>query len=198
MVWLDTIMPSGAAALLPARGDAARYAAGKQMPGIRALEGGWRRSNARTRNRKNPRPRQDRSRRFWRKMARGGYLSTESLKAFAARRRTTVLALILMGSPVWGLRPMRALRWAFTARPRFGITNLPAAPLHSFTASLKSSSKNSAAVFLGVPHFSARCATIFDLLIGFAIEFLSPLLFSFSKVLRACGRSQTVSGRARA
>src|SRR5689334_5537761 len=70
------------------------------------------------------------------------YFKTASLKAFAARRRTTVFALILMASPVAGLRPMRALRCAFTARPMPGITNLPAAPLHSFTAKLKSSSQN--------------------------------------------------------
>src|ERR1700729_44039 len=99
------------------------------------------------------------------------YFSAASLKAFAARRRTTVLALILMASPVCGLRPMRALRCAFTARPRFGMTNFPAEPLHSFTASLNSSSKNCAAVFLGVPTFSAMWDTIFDLLIGFAILF---------------------------
>lgn len=104
------------------------------------------------------------------------YLSTASLNAFAARNRTTVLALILMASPVAGLRPIRALRCALTARPRPGITNLPA-PLDSFTASLNSSSKNYATCFFdtgfsGVLTFSARCATIFDLLIGPAIHFL--------------------------
>src|SRR2546427_6751487 len=102
------------------------------------------------------------------------YERAASLKALAARRRTTVLALILMASPVCGLRPMRALRWAFTARPILGMTNFPAAPLHSLTASLKSSSKNIAAVFFGVPHFSAMYATIFDLLIGFDIWVVSP------------------------
>src|SRR5438132_14412477 len=71
---------------------------------------------------------------------------------------------------------MRALRWALTARPRFGITNLPAPPLHSFTANLKSSSKNELTIFLGVSHFSARWPTILDLLIGFAISFVSPPL----------------------
>src|SRR5579883_2100456 len=60
------------------------------------------------------------------------YFRTASLNAFDARSRTTVLALILMASPVCGLRPMRALRCAFTARPMFGITNLPAPPLHSY------------------------------------------------------------------
>src|SRR5579864_6173052 len=73
-----------------------------------------------------------------------------SLRAFAARKRTTVFALILIASPVCGLRPMRALRCAFTTRPMFGMTNLPAPPLASFTASLNSSSKNCAATFLEV------------------------------------------------
>ena len=43
-----------------------------------------------------------------------------SLAALATRNFTTVLALILMASPVWGLRPMRALRSAFTRRPMPG------------------------------------------------------------------------------
>src|SRR5713101_7650074 len=108
------------------------------------------------------------------------YFKTASLNAFAARRRTTVLALILIASPVAGLRPMRALRCAFTARPIFGITNLPAPPLHSLTARLKSSSKNWAAVFFDVPHFSAMLATTLLLVIGLAaIEFVYPPEFSF-------------------
>src|ERR1035441_5814375 len=41
-----------------------------------------------------------------------------SLAALATRNFTTVLALILIGSPVCGLRPMRALRSAFTSLPR--------------------------------------------------------------------------------
>src|SRR5271154_3922121 len=103
------------------------------------------------------------------------YFKMASLNAFAARRRTTVLALILIASPVAGLRPMRALRCAFTARPMPGITNLPA-PLASFTASLNSSSKKAAACFLeigfsGVLTLSAMWAMIFDLLNGVAIEF---------------------------
>src|ERR1700685_1499927 len=96
------------------------------------------------------------------------YFRTASLSAFDGRKRTTVFALILIASPVWGLRPMRALRCAFTTRPMFGITNLPAAPLASFTASLNSSSKKRTAVFLGVTHFSAMCDTILLLLIGLA------------------------------
>jgi hypothetical protein len=38
------------------------------------------------------------------------YFRTASLRTLEGRRRTTVFALILIDSPVWGLRPMRALR----------------------------------------------------------------------------------------
>src|SRR5262249_34515458 len=103
-----------------------------------------------------------------------------SFRALAGRRRTTVLALILIASPVCGLRPMRALRCAFTTRPMPGITNLPAPPLASFTASLCNSSKKRAACFFGVLSFSAMCATIFVLLSGLAaIYFAYPPDFSF-------------------
>src|ERR1700733_264542 len=102
---------------------------------------------------------------------RRSYLRTASLSAFDGRRRTTVFALILIASPVWGLRPIRALRCALTTRPNPGITNLPALPLASFTASLKSSSKKRAAVFLGRLVFSARCETILVLLKGLAAIF---------------------------
>src|SRR5208337_1708599 len=55
------------------------------------------------------------------------------------------------------------------------MTNLPALPLASFTASLWSSSKKEATVFLAVPTFSAMCATIFVLLSGLAaISFAYP------------------------
>src|ERR1700684_2523965 len=40
-----------------------------------------------------------------------------SLATLATRNLTTVFALILIGSPVWGLRPMRALRSALTSLP---------------------------------------------------------------------------------
>src|ERR1700733_12577201 len=108
--------------------------------------------------------------------AESDYFSTASLNAFAARKRTTVLALILIASPVAGLRPMRALRCAFTARPIPGITNLPAL-FASFTASLNSSSKKATTCFLDtgfseVLTLSAMCAMILDLLSGVAIEFL--------------------------
>src|SRR5262249_8624095 len=113
-----------------------------------------------------------------------GYLRTASLKALAGRRRTTVLALILMASPVAGLRPMRALRCAFTARPIPGITNLPEL-LASFTASLNSSSKKVETCFFDtglspVLTLSARCAIILDLLKGVAIEILFLLRPQFA------------------
>src|ERR1700730_7213568 len=119
------------------------------------------------------------------------YFRTASLNAFAARNRTTVLALILIASPVAGLRPIRALRCAFTARPRPGITNLPA-PFVSFTASLKNSSKKDATCFLdtgfsGVLTFSAMCAMILDLLSGFAIEYFFLLVvISFCTLSSGC------------
>src|ERR1700727_578069 len=102
---------------------------------------------------------------------RKNYFRTASLSAFDGRKRTTVFALILIASPVWGLRPMRALRCALTTRPNPGITNLPALPLASFTASLKSSSKKRVAFFLGVPTFSARGERILVLLKGLAAIF---------------------------
>src|SRR5258707_10118929 len=108
------------------------------------------------------------------------YFRIASFNAFAGRRRTTVLALILIASPVCGLRPMRALRCALTTRPMPGITNLPAPPLASFTASLCNSSKKRAACFFAVPSFSAICETIFVLLSGLAaIYFAYPPEFSF-------------------
>ena len=48
-----------------------------------------------------------------------------SLAALATRNLTTVFALILIAAPVCGLRPMRALRSAFTKRPMPGITKTP-------------------------------------------------------------------------
>src|SRR5689334_21313412 len=106
------------------------------------------------------------------------YFKTASLKAFAARRRTTVFALILIASPVAGLRPMRALRCAFTARPIPGMTNLPEL-LASFTASLNNSSKKAAVCFFEIGlsvvlTLSAICAMILDLLNGVAIDFQFP------------------------
>src|SRR5205807_8013743 len=70
-----------------------------------------------------------------------------SFAALATRNFTTVLALIWMGSPVCGLRPMRALRCAFTRRPRPGTTNTPLF-LVSLIAVSARCSRNAAAVLL--------------------------------------------------
>ena len=128
-------------------------------------------------------------------LARRAYFRIASLNALAARKRTTVFALILIGSPVCGLRPMRALRCALTARPRFGITNLPAPPLHSFTASLNSSSKNAATVFFGVPLFRQ---VRHDLRLAQRLCHL--ISFSSSKLISSCSVSphEYALGRARA
>src|SRR5215469_18302733 len=64
-----------------------------------------------------------------------------SLATLATRNFTTVLALILMVSPVCGLRPRRALRSAFTSLPMPGIVNSPFF-LVSFTAVSASRSRN--------------------------------------------------------
>src|SRR6185369_5918904 len=63
-----------------------------------------------------------------------------------------------MGSPVWGLRPMRALRCDFLRRPSPGSTKRPFF-FASFTAVSVSVIKNAAAVLLLVPVFSARWRT---------------------------------------
>src|SRR5208282_1879882 len=61
-----------------------------------------------------------------------------------------------MGSPVCGLRPTRALRCAFTRRPRPGTTKMPFF-LVSLIAVSARCSRNAAAVLLGSSVFSARC-----------------------------------------
>src|SRR5215475_1638827 len=48
-----------------------------------------------------------------------------SLAALATRNLTTVLAGILISSPVAGLRPLRALRLALTSLPIPGKVNAP-------------------------------------------------------------------------
>ena len=47
-----------------------------------------------------------------------------SLAALATRNLTTRLAGILIAAPVWGFRPMRALRFTKTSFPSPGITNM--------------------------------------------------------------------------
>src|SRR5205814_7482504 len=79
-----------------------------------------------------------------------------SFAALATRNFTTVLALIWIGSPVCGLRPTRALRCAFTRRPKPGTTKMPFF-LVSLIAVSANCSRNAAAVLLGSSVFSARC-----------------------------------------
>src|SRR5436305_7793273 len=78
-----------------------------------------------------------------------------SFAALATRNFTTVFALIWIGSPVCGLRPMRALRCAFTRRPRPGTTNTPLF-LVSLMAVSARCSRNAAAVLLFSSVFSAK------------------------------------------
>src|SRR5258707_1358496 len=91
-----------------------------------------------------------------------------SFTALATRNFTTVLALIWMGSPVCGLRPMRALRLDFTKRPRPGITKRPFF-LVSLIAVSARCSKNAAAVLLLVSIFSAMLRTSWVLVMPVAI-----------------------------
>src|SRR5580704_19045167 len=91
-----------------------------------------------------------------------------------------------MGSPVCGLRPIRALRWAFTRRPRPGTTNTPFF-LVSFTAVSTRCSMNAAAVLLLVSSFSARWRTSWVLVIPEAM--LPPV----RNVLICCGDWHLIS-----
>ena len=69
---------------------------------------------------------------------------TASLSCFAIRALTTVLAGILIASPVAGLRPMRAFRFWTTSFTIPGSTNSPDR-LSSFSERVVNSSKNSLA-----------------------------------------------------
>src|ERR1700733_5046867 len=79
-----------------------------------------------------------------------------SFAALATRNLTTVLALILMASPVCGLRPMRAFRSAFTRRPMPGMMKTPFF-LVSLIAVSASRSRKAADCLLVISSFSARC-----------------------------------------
>src|SRR5262249_23727610 len=60
------------------------------------------------------------------RFAKGYFLvRTLSLAALAIRNLTTVLAGILIASPVAGFRPMRAFRFCFTSFPSPGTVNSP-------------------------------------------------------------------------
>src|ERR1041384_192237 len=91
-----------------------------------------------------------------------------SFTALATRNFTTVLAAILIGSPVCGLRPIRAFRLDFTRRPRPGITNTPFF-LVSLIAVSARCSRNAAAVLLFVSSFSAMWRTSWVLVMPAAI-----------------------------
>src|ERR1039458_4344075 len=87
------------------------------------------------------------------------YFFTGAITSFAAlatRNLTTVLALILIAAPVWGVRQRRALRSAFTRRPMPGITKTLFF-LVSLTAVSASRSRKAATCLLVSSSFSASC-----------------------------------------
>src|SRR5262245_6800815 len=93
--------------------------------------------------------------------------STASFRLFARRNLHTRLAGILRGSPVCGLRPMRALRFARTSLPKPGRRKTPLF-LASFDDS-ESVSPRIPSVCLAVSRFlSARYATVAEFVIVFA------------------------------
>ena len=77
-----------------------------------------------------------------------------SLAALATRNLTTVLAGILISSPVAGLRPLRALRLALTSLPIPGNVKAPAFFVCA-TAIEANSSMTSFAAFFERLNFSA-------------------------------------------
>src|SRR5262249_8714068 len=79
---------------------------------------------------------------------------------------TTRFAGILIGSPVCGLRPIRAFRLASTSRPKLGTTKTFFA---SFVASVESWSITSATCFFDSVVFCARLAMMADLVMDFAM-----------------------------
>src|SRR5581483_4629137 len=101
-----------------------------------------------------------------------------SFTAFATRNFTTVLAGILIGSPVCGLRPMRALRFDFTRRPSPGITNTPFFLVSLMAVSLRFS-RNAAAVLLLVSSCSAKWRTSWVFVMPAAMNPPSDFEFEF-------------------
>src|SRR6202795_1764121 len=95
--------------------------------------------------------------------------STVSFRLLARRNLHTRLAGILSGSPVCGLRPMRALRLARTSLPKPGSTKPFFASLH---ARLTVSSKISAICFFDRLAFGRRYPTVADFVIIFATSIL--------------------------
>src|SRR5579871_1332442 len=103
-----------------------------------------------------------------------------SLADLATRNFTTVFALILMASPVWGLRPMRALRSAFTRRPMPGMMKTPSFLVYLMAVSA-SRSRKAPACLLVSSIFSASCRVRAVLVNPVAI-----FLFSFWACPQGC------------
>src|SRR2546422_10948894 len=95
-----------------------------------------------------------------------------SLAALATRNLTTVLAGILIASPVAGLRPMRALRLALTSLPIPGKVKAPTFFVCA-TATEASSSITSFAAFFEMPNVVAMWVASWLLVICFAAMFFS-------------------------
>src|SRR5206468_208088 len=93
--------------------------------------------------------------------------STASFRLFARRNLHTRFAGILMGSPVCGFRPIRALRFARTSFPNPGSRNTPLF-FASLDARLSVSSRMPSICFRERLVFSARYATVADFVIVFA------------------------------
>src|SRR5207253_4220100 len=95
--------------------------------------------------------------------------STVSFRAFAIRNFRTRLAGILRGSPVCGLRPMRALRLARTSLPKPGRTK----PfLASLVARATRLSITSPTCFLERLAFWERAAIVADFVIILAMNWI--------------------------
>src|SRR5207245_657715 len=88
--------------------------------------------------------------------------STASFRLLVMRNLQTRFAGILRGSPVWGFRPIRALRLARTSLPNPGTTNPFLASLH---ASASSSSRTSAICFFAIEVFWPRDPRVADFVI---------------------------------
>jgi hypothetical protein len=112
-----------------------------------------------------------------------------SFAAFATRNFTTVLALILIDSPVCGFRPRRALRSAFTKRPMPGITNTPFFFV-SLTAVSASRSKNAVECLLVNSSFSANCFTSAVFVKAFAAVKAFAIVCLFSRYVLGTTRSR--------
>src|SRR4029077_20357767 len=92
--------------------------------------------------------------------------STASFRLLARRNLQTRLAGILIGSPVCGLRPIRALRFASTSFPKPGRRNTPLF-FASLEARLSVSSRIPSLCFRVRLGFSARHPSARDLVTRF-------------------------------